>query len=146
LFQVGVCAQWDQHGSQEGPRGQGTIRGLDSKQRMHGLLLFGENNNLSLLHFGSLYLFEFVALLRFLFIFLLTHSQAETKKQFQKTDCKDSELVGCQRRYDDETKRRAVKRATPTALFKVEADERSIRLSFSRFLVLFRVLFFSFLF
>lgn len=48
----------------------------------------------------------------------LTLNLAETKKQFQKVDCKDNELAGCQRRYDDETKRRAVKRALPAALFK----------------------------
>lgn len=45
--------------------------------------------------------------------------KAEIKKQFQKVDCKDNELAGIQKRYDDETKRRAVKRCAPVTLFKV---------------------------
>jgi hypothetical protein len=48
----------------------------------------------------------------------LTLLPSDIKKQFQKTDCKDSELLGIQKRYDDETKRRAVKRGTPVVLFK----------------------------
>lgn len=44
---------------------------------------------------------------------------SELKKNFGKVDCKDSEFVGLQRRYDDESKRRAVKRDVGKPFLKV---------------------------
>jgi len=43
---------------------------------------------------------------------------AYIKKNFQQVDCPDRELVGMQRRKDDEMKRRAVRRETPPPFFK----------------------------
>lgn len=53
---------------------------------------------------------------------LLTTKKKELVKNFNKVDCKDSEFVGLQRRYDDESKRRAVKRETPKQFFKVNGS------------------------
>jgi len=43
---------------------------------------------------------------------------AEIKKNFHNVDAPDKELVGVQRRYDDEMKRRAVRREIPNSFLK----------------------------